>query len=121
MDSNDSCPLTDNSFYSMERFPLKYNFVPKTSAIIDTKPIAGKLTNFPPVAVELISGSDLEPLWDRLVSSLMVDSSKIRRDLDWKAPFSMDQGLRETAEWYKKEGRSQESEVRCRWRKTENK
>ena len=58
---------------------------------------------------------------DRLVSSLMVDSSKIRRELDWKAPFTMDQGLRETAKWYKKEVRSQESEVRCRWRKTEKK
>jgi hypothetical protein len=114
----------------MERFPLKYNFVPKTSVIIDTGPIAGKLTNFLPVALELISGSDLEPLWDRLVSSYhylcyqnllgrscisgkavvidrlssssMVDSSEIRRDLDWKAPFSIDQGLRETAQWYMK-------------------
>lgn len=58
---------------------------------------------------------------ERLLGSLTVDISKIRRDLNWKAPFSMDQGLRETAKWYKKEGRSQESEVRCRWRKTENK
>ncbi len=39
---------------------------------------------------------------DRLLSSLMVDSSKFRRELDWKAPFSMEQGLRETAKWYLK-------------------
>jgi hypothetical protein len=80
--------------------------------------------------VELISGSDLEPLWDRLVSSYhylgyqnllgrgcisgkavvidrlvsssMVDSSEIRRELDWQAPFSMDRGLKETAKWYLK-------------------
>lgn len=39
---------------------------------------------------------------ERLTDSLAVDISKIRRDLDWKAPFSMDQGLRETAKWYKK-------------------
>jgi len=114
----------------MERSKLKNDFVPKTSVITYTEPIAGKLTNFPPEAVELISGSDLEHLWDRLVSSyhylgyqnllgrgcisgkavvidrlvnsLMVDSSKIRRELDWKAPFTIDQGLRETAQWYMK-------------------
>ena len=39
---------------------------------------------------------------DRLLGSLMVDSSKIQRDLDWKAPFTMEQGLRETAKWYLK-------------------
>lgn len=37
---------------------------------------------------------------DRLISSLTVDSSKIRRELNWQAPFSMAQGLRETAKWY---------------------
>ena len=39
---------------------------------------------------------------DRLLESLMVDSSKIRRELDWHPPFSMDQGLKETAKWYLK-------------------
>jgi hypothetical protein len=114
----------------MERSNLKYDFVPKTSVIIDTGPIAGKLTNFLPVALELISGSDLEPLWDRLVSSYhylgyqnllgrscisgkavvidrlvsssVVDSSEIRRELDLKAPFSIEKRLRETAKWYMK-------------------
>lgn len=38
---------------------------------------------------------------DRLLKSLTVDCSKIRRELDWQAPFSMDQGLSETARWYK--------------------
>jgi len=37
---------------------------------------------------------------DRLVRSLTIDCSKIRRELEWQAPFSMDQGLRETAKWY---------------------
>lgn len=39
---------------------------------------------------------------NRLLGSLTVDSSKIRRDLEWKPPFTMDEGLRETAEWFKK-------------------
>lgn len=39
---------------------------------------------------------------DRLLGSLVIDSSKIRRELDWKPPYSMDQGLKETAEWFKK-------------------
>ena len=37
---------------------------------------------------------------DRLLGSLTVDSSKIRRDLGWKAPYTMAQGLKETAKWY---------------------
>lgn len=41
---------------------------------------------------------------DRLLGSLMVDSSKIHRELDWQPPFSMEQGLRETTKWYKKRG-----------------
>lgn len=37
---------------------------------------------------------------DRLLGSLTVDSSRIRSELGWKPPFSMEEGLRETAEWY---------------------
>ncbi|MBW2664241.1 MAG: NAD-dependent dehydratase, partial [Deltaproteobacteria bacterium] len=39
---------------------------------------------------------------DRLVSSLTVNISKIKRDLNWKPPYTMDEGLKETAEWYTK-------------------
>ena len=39
---------------------------------------------------------------DRLTQSLVIDSSKIRQELDWKPPFTMDQGLKETADWYLK-------------------
>lgn len=39
---------------------------------------------------------------NRLAGSLTVDSSKIRQELGWTPPFSMEQGLRETAEWYLK-------------------
>ncbi|MFC1578380.1 UDP-glucose 4-epimerase family protein [Thermodesulfobacteriota bacterium] len=36
----------------------------------------------------------------RLLDSLTLDSTKIRTELDWKPPFSMEEGLRETANWY---------------------
>ena len=42
---------------------------------------------------------------NRLLGSLMVDSSMIRQDLGWLPPFTMDEGLRETARWFKENGR----------------
>lgn len=38
---------------------------------------------------------------DRLLCSLVIDSSKIRRLLGWRPPFGMQEGLAKTAEWYK--------------------
>jgi nucleoside-diphosphate-sugar epimerase len=35
-----------------------------------------------------------------LIASLAVDSSKIRRELGWHPPFSVDQGLKNTANWF---------------------
>jgi len=40
---------------------------------------------------------------NRLTGSLTVDSSKIRRELGWVPPFTMEEGLLETAAWYKKQ------------------
>jgi nucleoside-diphosphate-sugar epimerase len=37
---------------------------------------------------------------DRLTQSLEVDSSKIRRELGWELPYTMQQGLQATAEWF---------------------
>ena len=37
---------------------------------------------------------------NRLTGSLTVDSSKIRRELGWVPPFTMEEGLRETAKWF---------------------
>lgn len=33
---------------------------------------------------------------DRLLGSLVVDSSKIRNTLNWQPPFTMDEGLQKT-------------------------
>jgi nucleoside-diphosphate-sugar epimerase len=37
---------------------------------------------------------------NRLTGSLTVDSSKIRRELGWVPPFTMEEGLLETAAWF---------------------
>jgi nucleoside-diphosphate-sugar epimerase len=37
---------------------------------------------------------------DRLFRSLTVDTSKIRRELGWKPPFTMQEGMTETAKWF---------------------
>lgn len=39
---------------------------------------------------------------DRLVGSLSVDSSRIRQDLKWVPPFTLEQGLKETADWLRR-------------------
>lgn len=38
---------------------------------------------------------------DRLLGSLQVDSGKICHELGWHPPYSVQHGLRETAEWYR--------------------
>lgn len=38
---------------------------------------------------------------DRLLGSLQVDSSKIRRELNWDPPFPVDQGFAEMAAWFR--------------------
>lgn len=38
---------------------------------------------------------------ERLLGSLTVDTSKIRRELGWNPPFTFAHGLKQTAEWYK--------------------
>ena len=39
---------------------------------------------------------------DRLFGSLTIDSTKIRKELGWKPPYTMEYGLKETAKWYTK-------------------
>ena len=38
---------------------------------------------------------------NRLTGSLTVDSSKIRQELEWQPPFTMEEGLQVTAQWFK--------------------
>lgn len=41
------------------------------------------------------------PAIERLTQSLVIDSSKIRDELNWTPPYTIAQGLRATAEWYR--------------------
>ena len=38
---------------------------------------------------------------ERLLGSLQVDSGRIRRELNWAPPYTLQQGLQATAEWYR--------------------
>ena len=62
-----------------------------------------RLFSFPPDMLKImgkITGRSAEI--DRLLGSLCVDSSKIRRMLGWKPPYNIEEGIRETAKWYLK-------------------
>lgn len=38
---------------------------------------------------------------ERLISSLQVDTAKIRRELNWTPPFTIKEGIHEAVRWYK--------------------
>jgi nucleoside-diphosphate-sugar epimerase len=40
---------------------------------------------------------------DRLLGTLTIDPSKIRRELDWTPPYTMEEGLGETAKWFRRD------------------
>jgi len=42
---------------------------------------------------------------ERLIGSLQIDSSGIRRELGWLPPYSMQQGLSETVRWFEQAGK----------------
>ncbi len=42
---------------------------------------------------------------ERLTSSLIIDDTRIRRELLWSAPFTLHQGLMETARWFQEDAR----------------
>jgi nucleoside-diphosphate-sugar epimerase len=54
-----------------------------------------RLFGFPPRLLELVPGLT------RLTRSLAVDDSPLRRSLDWKAPHTLQEGLRATVAWYR--------------------
>lgn len=60
-----------------------------------------RLFPFPPRLLELggrLTGKSEQV--ERLLGSLQVNSSKIRRDLDWTPPYTLQQGLQATAAWF---------------------
>ena len=61
-----------------------------------------RLIPFPPALLRLVGRmTGKAGQVDRLLGSLRVDSGKIRRELNWTPPYTLQQGLRATAEWYR--------------------
>ena len=64
-----------------------------------------RLLPVPPALLRLagqLTGKSAEV--ERLLDSLVIDSSKIRRELGWAPPFTMEQGLQKTADWFQGSG-----------------
>src|SRR5712691_2369296 len=60
-----------------------------------------RLWPFPPAALRFVAqllGMSAEA--ERLLDSLQVEDSKIRKELGWKPSFSVDEGFMETAKWF---------------------
>ena len=56
---------------------------------------------FPVVLLKYISSIiGKKEMTDRLTQSLLIDSSKLVDDLDWSAPYSFNEGLKRTINWY---------------------
>lgn len=63
-----------------------------------------RLFPFPPPLLSLIAKlTGRSAMVNRLMGSLVIDISRINRELGWSPPYTMEQGLKETAEWFKKE------------------
>ena len=45
-------------------------------------------------------------MMDRLIGSLTVDTAKIREELDWRPPFTLQEGIAETVAWFRGIGKS---------------
>lgn len=64
--------------------------------------VPSRVFPFPPALLKLagkLTGKSAQV--ERLLGSLRVDSEKIRRGLDWRPPYSIQQGLQVTADWYR--------------------
>ncbi len=57
---------------------------------------------FPPAVLRAIAGLlGKSAQVDRLFGSLQIDSQKIRTELGWTPPYTLQQGLQTTADWYR--------------------
>jgi len=59
------------------------------------------LFHCPVALLKLLAGMvGKQSLISRITDSLLVDSSRFRRELNWTPPYSLDEGIRETVSWY---------------------
>ena len=62
-----------------------------------------RLFRFPALALYIVGRlTGKGPAVDRLIGSLTVDTGKIKNELGWTAPFTLEEGLQNTAFWYKR-------------------
>jgi nucleoside-diphosphate-sugar epimerase len=95
------------------RHGLEGDMVRKTYALSDGAPVStpqlcralggalgrpARLFPFPPALLRLAPGMA------RLTESLELDDRAIREELGWRAPFTFEEGLRLTAQWYRAQG-----------------
>lgn len=60
-----------------------------------------RLFSFPPILIRLMGKLIRKsPEIERLFDSLIVDSYYTKKLLNWKTPFSLDEGLKKTVKWY---------------------
>jgi len=58
------------------------------------------LFHCPVALLKLLAGMvGKQSLINRITDSLLVDSSRFRRELNWTPPYSLDEGIRETVSW----------------------
>jgi len=66
--------------------------------------VPAKLFSCPPALLRFVGKlTGKSQQLDRLLGSSRIDSSVIRDDLNWTPPFTLQQGLKLTAEWYLKD------------------
>lgn len=74
------------------------------SGLAQALDVQSRLFPVPPYLLHIVgmmTGYSAE--FERLLSSLRVDSSKVQRELGWYPPFTLRQGLQATADWYRSE------------------
>lgn len=63
--------------------------------------VPSRLFSVPPFLLQWVGNvTGYTAEFQRLLSSLRVDSSKVRRELNWFPPFTLREGLQATADWY---------------------
>ena len=66
--------------------------------------VKSRLFPVPPFLLQVVGNlTGYTAEFERLLSSLRVDSTKVSKELDWFPPFTLRQGLQATADWYRSE------------------
>jgi nucleoside-diphosphate-sugar epimerase len=74
------------------------------SALFNKRP---RLFSVPGLCLHIASRiSGKGPTMDRLIGSLTVDTAKITEELDWRPPFTLQEGLEKTVAWFRGIGNS---------------